>query len=45
MKYRYHHRLILLTLLLILAQGCGQKGPLFIPDEPEQRENRLSSGS
>ena len=26
-------RALLLTLLLIVASGCGQKGPLYLPDD------------
>lgn len=26
-------RALLITTLLLLALGCGQKGPLYIPDE------------
>ena len=44
MAYRHHHKLILLTLLLALMQGCGQKGPLYLPDDPERQENRLAPG-
>lgn len=29
-------RVLLLTLLLIAAPGCGQKGPLYLPDEGSQ---------
>lgn len=31
-------RVLLLTALLALAAGCGQKGPLYLPDEPEQSD-------
>jgi predicted small lipoprotein YifL len=37
-------RLMWLTLLLILAQGCGQMGPLYLPDEPEPQESNLTHG-
>ncbi|MDX1610040.1 MAG: lipoprotein [Halofilum sp. (in: g-proteobacteria)] len=26
-------RVLLLTAMLVLAAGCGQKGPLYLPDE------------
>lgn len=41
---RHRTRLLLLALLFLLVQGCGQKGPLYLPDDPEHRENRLSVG-
>lgn len=30
-------RYLLLTLIALLV-GCGQTGPLYLPDEPEQTE-------
>jgi predicted small lipoprotein YifL len=31
-------RLIPLLLLLALVAGCGQKGPLYLPDDPQSPE-------
>ncbi len=28
-------RLLLLVCVLVLAAGCGQKGPLYMPDESQ----------
>lgn len=28
-------RLLLLACVLVLAAGCGQKGPLYMPDESQ----------
>ncbi len=28
-------RLLLLAFVLVLAAGCGQKGPLYMPDESQ----------
>ncbi len=38
---RFGHRLAawLLLALLVGASGCGQKGDLYIPDEPESRQD------
>jgi predicted small lipoprotein YifL len=30
---------LLLLAALILLGGCGQKGPLYLPDEDQQEEN------
>ena len=37
----FGHRLtaLLLVALLVGASGCGQKGDLYIPDEPESRRD------
>jgi predicted small lipoprotein YifL len=35
MRTRLTTRLLLLALALVMA-GCGQKGPLYLPDKPEQ---------
>jgi len=42
MRYSRTARLTLLFLAtLILLAGCGQKGPLYLPDEqPEEEEAR-----
>ena len=37
-----HRAGLLLALVLLLTAGCGQKGSLYLPDDPEHRENRLS---
>jgi predicted small lipoprotein YifL len=40
MRYSRTVRLPLLLLAaLILLGGCGQKGPLYLPDEDQQEEN------
>jgi predicted small lipoprotein YifL len=40
MRYSRTVRLPLLLLVaLILLGGCGQKGPLYLPDEDQQEEN------
>ena len=44
MSNRNRARLMWLVLLLILVQGCGQKGPLYLPDEHEPQENKLTHG-
>jgi predicted small lipoprotein YifL len=31
---------LLLIAALILLGGCGQKGPLYLPDEEQQEDNR-----
>lgn len=31
-------RLILLAVVLMLLVGCGQKGPLYLPDDSEAAE-------
>lgn len=36
-------RLLLLAILLLPAAGCGQKGPLYIPDE-DDGQNTSESG-
>lgn len=33
-------RLILLLTLLLTLPGCGQKGPLYLPDEPATTEDQ-----
>ncbi len=43
MKFQHCTRLLLITLLVLGVQGCGQKGPLYLPDDPERRDNRLSA--
>jgi len=30
-----HLAIPLLLLCAVVLQGCGQKGPLYLPDEPE----------
>ena len=40
-----HRAGLLLALTLLLTAGCGQKGSLYLPDDPEHRENRLSTAS
>ncbi|WP_194757437.1 LPS translocon maturation chaperone LptM [Aliidiomarina indica] len=37
MRKRTKTIMLALTTLLVLA-GCGQKGPLYLPEEPEQTE-------
>ena len=43
MRHRVTPRLILLVVALAgssaLLGACGQKGPLYLPEEPEQTEN------
>jgi predicted small lipoprotein YifL len=36
-------RLILLLLVLNAASGCGQKGPLYIPDDEDERQEQQDS--
>jgi predicted small lipoprotein YifL len=36
-------RLLLIVLLVLGIQACGQKGPLYLPGDPERREDRLSA--
>jgi predicted small lipoprotein YifL len=39
MRYARTARLTLLLLAtLVLLAGCGQKGPLYLPDEEQQEE-------
>ncbi|MGB5259201.1 MAG: lipoprotein [Gammaproteobacteria bacterium] len=45
MKFQYRACLLLITLLVLTVQGCGQKGPLYQPDDPERRDNRLTTVS
>lgn len=35
----------IMLLLLLLAQGCGRKGPLFMPAEPAPPANQSSPQS
>ena len=35
MRQRLTIRFLLLTVIVVLA-GCGQKGPLYLPDKPAQ---------
>ena len=43
MRHRITPKLLLLVFALassgILLGACGQKGPLYLPDESEQEEN------
>ena len=43
MRHRIAPRLLLLVIMLAgsgaLLGACGQKGPLYLPEEPEQNEN------
>jgi len=43
MRYRITPRLLLLVITLAggitLLGACGQKGPLYLPDETEKTEN------
>jgi len=41
MNNKHPARLLLLTLLLMLAAACGQKGSLYLPDNPDERGNRI----
>ncbi|WP_111979046.1 LPS translocon maturation chaperone LptM [Algibacillus agarilyticus] len=34
------NRTFYLFLILIALAGCGQKGPLYLPAEPEQNPNQ-----
>lgn len=38
-------RLLALVSLLLLAGGCGQKGPLYLPDEPPSEQTDDDSNS
>jgi predicted small lipoprotein YifL len=31
-------RILLLAILLLSAAGCGQKGPLYLPDEGDSQD-------
>ena len=33
---RFRTRLLLIALLLSALLACGQKGPLYLPDDPER---------
>ena len=33
-------RLLLLAFVLVLAAGCGQKGPLYFPDDEDERQEQ-----
>ena len=43
MRHRFTPQLLLLVITLagssILLGACGQKGPLYLPDDPEQTED------
>ena len=43
MKFQHRTRLLLMVLLVLGIQACGQKGPLYLPGDPERREDRLSA--
>ncbi len=36
-------RLLLLACVLVLAAGCGQKGPLYLPEEPQDESAEEST--
>jgi len=38
MKYRLSSCLLLVMLFAVIA-GCGQKGDLYLPDEPERKQD------
>ncbi len=38
-SFGHHLAALLLLALLVGASGCGQKGDLYIPDEPESRQD------
>lgn len=40
MIIRHCTRLLLIALLLTGLPACGQKGPLYLPDDPERREEQ-----
>jgi predicted small lipoprotein YifL len=44
MRTRLTTRLLLLALALVMA-GCGQKGPLYLPEKPEQTPKTDNSES
>ena len=35
--------LALLVMLALVLAGCGQKGPLYLPDEEAEEERRAAS--
>jgi|GEM_PF-6831402 len=35
-------RVLILLLLLVLVAGCGQKGPLYMPDDHDTTANQGS---
>jgi len=35
-------RILLLAILVLSAAGCGQKGPLYLPDEGEPQDTAES---
>ena len=39
MRNRHIAALLLLLMTGTLLGGCGQTGPLYLPDEPEQNED------
>jgi predicted small lipoprotein YifL len=44
MSYRQPYRVLCLVLALVTASvllaGCGQRGPLYLPDETEEQEEK-----
>ena len=42
MMSRYYALLLLMVLLLPGLIACGQKGPLYLPDDPDRREEQRS---
>lgn len=44
MSYRQSSRVLYLVLALVTASallaGCGQRGPLYLPDETEEQEEK-----
>jgi predicted small lipoprotein YifL len=40
MNNKHSATILILTFLLMLAAACGQKGSLYLPDNPDQPDKR-----
>jgi len=43
MNNKHSARILILTFLLMLAAACGQKGALYLPDNQDQPDNRVTA--